>query len=314
MSDAFNLPLAQSAIDRDYLQRDNPELFDHLWSNPLTRVLAMSEGKVLLHEVAGHAEPQLRLLDIEAVPSAQLRVYLGKTTVDQGDEPAGTPVVLAVLGKNSADAVEPNVENWHGLRATGAGLSERDAGLFTQALAIANFHETHKHCAKCGMPTVIEQGGWSRRCFNDQTQTFPRTDPAIIVSVVDDEGRILLGSQGKWESNRWSVLAGFVEAGESLTAAVIREIYEEAGVRVSDVQYLGSQSWPFPYSLMVGFTARLDPAVGAQELKPDLVEIEKVRWFSREEIAAERANLILPPKVSIARALIDHWFGGDIDG
>ena len=314
MSDSFNLPLAQSAIDRDYLERDNPELFDHLWSNPLTRVLAMSEGKVLLVEEGGHAQPQLRLLEVDAVPSAQLRVYLGKTTADQGDQPAGTPVVLAVLGKNSADQVEPDATNWHGLRATGAGLSDRDAGIFTQALAIANFHESHKHCPKCGLPTVIEQGGWSRRCFSDQTQTFPRTDPAIIVAVTDEQDRILLGSQGSWESNRWSVLAGFVEAGESLTAAVMREVYEEAGLRINDINYLASQSWPFPYSLMVAFTAKLDAAAGAQELRPDAVEIEKLRWFSREEIAAERAALILPPKVSIARALIDNWFGGDIDG
>ena len=132
--------------------------------------------------------------------------------------------------------------------------------------------------------------------------------------MVDDHDRILLGSQGVWEDNRWSVLAGFVEPGESLAAAVIREVYEEAGVRVVDVEYLGSQAWPFPYSLMVAFTARLDTSHGPQELAPDGVEIEKVRWFSREEIAAERDELILPGKLSVARSLLDHWFGGDIDG
>lgn len=313
MVQPFTLPLAQSAIDRDYLQRDNPELFDLLWQDSATRVLVLHEGQVLLEGTSQHPTAQLRLFEVEAVPSAQLRVYLGKTTIAQSNQPAGTPVVLAVLSKNGADQIEPNPENWHGLRHSGAGLSARDVGLYTQALAIANFHLTHKHCVRCGQPTVIQQGGWSRKCFNDESQTFPRTDPAIIVAVTDAQDRILLGSQGVWEANRWSVLAGFVEAGESLTAAVVREVFEEAGVYVSDVNYLGSQAWPFPNSLMVGFSARLDEAFGEQEIKPDLLEIAKVRWFSREEIAAERGQLILPPRVSIARALIENWFGGPLD-
>lgn len=314
MAESLNLRLAQSAVDRDYLQRENPDLFDLLWEDPNTRVLAMFEGEVLLQELDGQPLPELRLLPIDAVPSAQMRVYLGKTTVAQGKEPAGTPVVLAVLGSNSANQVEPDKSRWHGLRKTGAGLSARDAGLFAQALAIANFHQKHTYCPTCGTPTTPAQGGWKRTCYNDGTDVFPRTDPAIIVSVIDDQDRILLGSQGVWEENRWSVLAGFVEPGESLSAAVIREVYEEAGVHVSQVEYLDSQAWPFPYSLMAGFTARLDPAAGNQTLVPDGIEIEKVRWFSREEIAAEAAHLILPGKLSIARALIDRWFGGDIDG
>lgn len=304
---------AESAIDRDYLQRDNPDLFDNLWEDPATRVLAMYEGQVLLLGTDDHPQPAIKLLAVEAVPSAQLRVYLGKTLANQLGEPAGTPVVLAVLGTNSANQLEPNPDAWHGLRKTGAGLSARDAELYAQALAIANFHQNHKHCARCGMPTVIEQGGWSRRCFQDQSQTFPRTDPAIIVSVVDPAGRILLGSQGIWEENRWSVLAGFVEPGESLASAVVREVFEEAGVRIADVEYLGSQAWPFPYSLMVAFTAKLDASAGEQQIIADGIEIEKVRWFSREEIAAERDALILPGKLTVGRALIDHWFGGDID-
>jgi len=314
MHTPLGLRPAESLIDRDYTQRENPDLFDNLWENPATRILAMYEGQVLLAGNVAHPTASLRLLTVEDVPSAQLRVYLGKTLTDHGDEPAGTPIVLAVLGTNSANQLEPDPEMWHGLRKTGAGLSLRDAEIYAQGLALANFHLNHKHCPRCGLPTVIEQGGWSRRCFQDQSQTFPRTDPAIIVSVVDDRDRILLGSQGVWEDNRWSVLAGFVEPGESLAAAVIREVYEEAGIRITDVEYLGSQAWPFPYSLMVAFTARIDTSNGPQELAPDGVEIEKVRWFSREEIAAERDELILPGKLSVARSLLDHWFGGDIDG
>mgnify|MGYP000355461969 CR=1 FL=1 len=310
MEHSLHLPLAQSAIDRDAIARDDADLFDRLWENPLTRVLAMHDGKVQLN-----SERQvLTLHEVSRVPSAQLRVYLGKTTEPQGAEPAGTPVVLAVLSKNSADQLEANTDAWHGLRATGAGLSARDAGIYAQALALANWHETHKHCPRCGTPTVVEQGGWSRRCFVDDKQVFPRTDPAVIVSVIDDEDRILLGSQGSWEENRWSVLAGFVEPGESLVAAVLREVAEESNIRVVSPEYLGSQAWPFPYSLMIGFTARVDSSMGVQTAVPDGSEIVRLRWFSRDDLLVAAPDIILPSKLTIARALIDRWFGGEIPG
>ena len=128
----LNLVLARHAVDRDYLSRSRPELFDELWQNPLTRVLAMYEGQVLLLEKDGKVQPELRLLEVDAVPSAQLRVYLGKSVDASTNEPAQTPVVLAVLSKNAADLVEPDATKWHNLRKSGAGLSDRDAGLFSQ--------------------------------------------------------------------------------------------------------------------------------------------------------------------------------------
>lgn len=309
MTGSLYLPLAASELDRDATMRDHPELFDLLWNEPLTRVLAMFEGQVLLND-DGTA---LRLLSVEQVPSAQLRAYLGKTTHPQGSEPAGSPIVLAVLSKNAADQLSADSQ-WHGLRKAGTGLSARDVGLFTQGLALANWHQTHAHCPACGTPTVVQQGGWSRRCFNDDRQVFPRTDPAIIVSVIDAEDRILLGGQRVWEENRWSVLAGYVEPGESLEAAVIREVFEEAGIRVVDPVFLGSQSWPFPYSLMLGYTAKADPSFGSQEPVPDGEELVRARWFSRQELATEAPDLVLPSKLTIARALIDRWFGEDIPG
>ena len=314
MSAFANLPAYQFAIDRDAARRDNPDLFDELWADPNTRVLAVHNGKVLLHELDHHPIAKLKLLPVEAVTSASFRVYLGKTTTDER-EPAGTPVVLAVLSENSANQLEPDSSAWHEVRKTALGLSERDSALFLQAMSMANFHSTHTYCPRCGQPTVIQQGGWSRLCFNDGRQTFPRTDPAIIVSVIDDQDRILLGSQGVWEENRWSILAGFVEAGESLTSAVVREVEEESGIRVHEVEYLGSQAWPFPHSLMVGFTARVDSNVGPQELRPDGVEIVKVRWFTRDEIKAAMAekSIILPGPITIARSIIEHWYGGPYD-
>jgi NAD+ diphosphatase len=192
----------------------------------------------------------------------------------------------------------------------GSELSDRDAGLFTQSLAVANWHEINQHCPKCGTPTVIEQGGWARRCFKDDNEIFPRTDPAIIVAITDQEDRILLGSQGTWEQNRWSILAGFVEAGESLEAAVVREMKEECGLEVFDIEYLCSQSWPFPQSLMLGFRAKADSSI---EFLPDGEEIVKLRWFSRADIAAEAKSLLLPSDSTISRALIELWYGSAID-
>jgi NAD+ diphosphatase len=273
-----------------------------------TRVLVLHQGKALVRK--GPSSPELSLLPVEKVPAANLRVYLGKTTIETALEPKGSAIVLAVVNDNSAMSIEADPMLWQSLRTLGSELSDRDAGLFTQSLAVANWHEKNQHCPKCGTPTVIEQGGWVRRCFKDNSEIFPRTDPAIIVAITDQEDRILLGSQGTWEDNRWSILAGFVEAGESLEAAVVREMKEECGLEVFDVKYLYSQSWPFPQSLMLGFTAKADSSI---EFLPDGEEIVKLRWFSRPEIAAEAKSLLLPSDSTISRALIELWYGSAID-
>jgi NAD+ diphosphatase len=268
----------------------------------------MHGGKVLLR--AGSETPKLNLMPVDQVPTANLRAYLGKTTSATSYEANGAAIVLAIVNDNSANQIEPDSSKWIGLRRLGAVLSDRDAGLFTQALALCNWHETNQHCPKCGTPTVIEQGGWSRRCFKDNNEIFPRTDPAIIVAITDQQDRILLGSQGTWEHNRWSVLAGFVEAGESLEAAVVREMKEECGLEVFDIQYLYSQSWPFPQSLMLGFSAKADSSI---EFLPDGEEIVKLRWFSRAEIKAEAKSILLPSDSTISRSLIELWYGSPID-
>lgn len=313
MADLLHLPLAREAINRDNTARFDPDLFDHLWENELTRVLVLSEGKTLLKGDVGSPAPVLRLLRVEEVPSAQLRVYLGKTLADESGVAADSPIVLAVLSKNSADQIEPDENAWAGLRHTGLGLSARDSGIYAQALALANWHDTHVYCSRCGMPTVIQEGGWSRRCFSDDSQVYPRTDPAVIMAVVDQDDRLLLGSQGTWDENRYSLLAGFVEPGESLAAAVIREVFEESGIVVEDPEYLASQAWPFPYSLMCGFTAKVSNS-HAQQLRPDGIEIARLRWFSREDIAVMVASgeLKLPGRLSISRAIIEHWYGEEI--
>lgn len=306
MSIPLVLPMAQAVLNRDAEARDDSELFDKLWLEDETRIIVLSKGKTLIQD--GH----LRLLTTEQATAGKYRVYLGRTTVELGDQKIGTAVVLSVLSDNAAKAIEPDESKWYELRRSGAGLHPRDAALFTQALAIHNWHETHQHCPACGAITVMQQGGWSRLCVSEDRQLFPRTDAAVIVSITDDQDRILLGTQGSWEQNRWSILAGFVEAAESLEAAVVREMLEESGLLVTNPVYLASQAWPYPYSLMLGFQATLDPSNGPESIRPDGIEIAKLRWFSREELKAEAAHILLPSKISIARSLIEHWMGEEI--
>lgn len=293
----LNLPLAHTALDRDYLTREQSELFNDLWKSAEALVLPMLKGKVLLN-----SQSELKLLPTSKVPKDSALAYLGK------DLESSLPVVLAVLDDAQAFDLEPATEKWHGLRRSGIGLSPRDAAIFTQGLALANWHSTHEYCPRCGSRTEVVRSGWVRRCAADELELFPRTDPAVIVSVIDSEGRILLGSQGVWEENRFSILAGFVEPGESLEAAVVREMQEEAGILVANPKYLGSQAWPFPFSLMLGYTAEY---VGGT-LTPDGEEIVKLRWFSREELKAEASELLLPGRLSIARSLIEQWLGEEL--
>lgn len=305
MPDSFlsRLPLSRFEIDRDYLAREREDLFEQLWADPATRILPIFQGSALL------ASPTaLALLPVDAVPAGELRVYLGRSTSETSPEPAGTPIVAVLL----EDAGHLAEAEWGNLRALGDVLSDRDAGIFTEALGILNWHGSHRFSPRTGEATVAEKGGWVRRDPVSDTEVFPRTDAAIIVGIVDDDDRILLGSNALWESNRYSLLAGFVEPGESLESAVVREVFEESGIRVVDPVYLGSQPWPFPASLMLGFLARVDPAHGT-ETTPDGAEILDLRWFSRDELAAALTEIKLPGPTSIARAILEEWFGGPID-
>jgi NAD+ diphosphatase len=186
-------------------------------------------------------------------------------------------------------------------------LAEDEAPLFAAALSLAWWHSRHLFCANCGASTEIERGGWSRRCPECSAQHFPRVDPVVIM-LAEHEGRLLLGRQPQYPPGRYSALAGFLEPGESIEAAVARELHEEAGIRVADVTYVASQPWPFPSSLMIGCHAR---ALG-DELTIDRTELDDARWFTGEEIAAALkgdpdAAFQAPPRFAIARTLLEHW-------
>ncbi len=299
--------LARSELDRDYLSRLGG--VDALLEDSSTRLVVLHEGRAL-----GTSEGALALVDptaVEVDPDAV--VFLGRARASSADLEQGAAVLALVVSE--ADAVRLGEQgSWLDLRRVGALLTPRDAGLFTQALALANWHGTAAFSSATGEATSVAQAGWVRIDPSTGRESYPRTDPAVIVAVLDDDDRILLGSNVEWDERRFSLLAGFVEPGESLEAAVIREIFEEAGLVVEDPEYRGSQPWPFPASLMVGFEARV-AAGEPSEPRPDGTELRELRWFTREELAADAASgrVLLPGPASIARAIVEDWFGGPID-
>jgi NAD+ diphosphatase len=213
---------------------------------------------------------------------------------------------LFALDMDSADP--PSGTRVAGLREAASVLSQAEGGLVAHATGLVNWHRRHPHCSVCGARTEVAEAGYVRRCPSCGAMHHPRTDPVVIMLVVDGD-RALLGRQARWPPGRYSALAGFVEPGETLEEAVAREVREEAGVEVHSVRYQSSQPWPFPSSLMLGFVA--DYAGG--EAAPRDKELEDVRWFSRAELEEIRAGRVegmhLPPPIAIARTLVDGWLG-----
>ncbi len=299
------LPLSRSEIDRDHLGRAGG--VEGLLADPATRAVVLHNGKALLSGPAA-----LAVLPAASIPH-NAALYLGRAIGDALDLPAGSPVVALLLDDGQAATIgAEGAAEWGDLRRLGHRLGERDAGLFTQALALANWHAAYGFSPRTGEPTTVGAAGWTR-LGSDGREVFPRTDAAVIVGITDADDRMLLGSNALWEANRFSLLAGFVEPGESLEAAVIREVREESGLQVADPVYLGSQPWPFPASLMVGFRARVpegESTVGT----PDGEEILELRWFTRDQLrdAAASGEIILPGPTSIARAIVEDWYGDEI--
>lgn len=192
------------------------------------------------------------------------------------------------------------------LRQVAPQLDAVNGNLLAYARAMATWHRRHQFCGACGAPTVSRDAGHVRRCSNDDCglQGFPRTDSAVIM-LVHDQNRCLLGRQASWPPGMFSTLAGFVEPGESLEHAVAREVFEEVGLHVDEVEYHSSQPWPFPTSIMLGFWAE----AASRELRIDSQEIEEARWFEAAELheLMARRELRLPPRMAISRRLIDDW-------
>jgi NAD+ diphosphatase len=274
-----------SPVDRAGTRRTDRAWVEERITDPGSRALLITDGGVVVDDDRLARVPvnggDPILLGLEDDGSALFAVDLG-----EADPPSGTSAV--------------------GLRDAAALLSQGEGGLVAQATGLVNWHRRHPRCSVCGSPTEIAEAGYVRRCPNCGAIHHPRTDPVVIMLVVDGD-RALLGRQARWPPGRYSALAGFVEPGESLEEAVAREVREEAGSEVREPRYVSSQPWPFPSSLMLGFVAEY----AGGEVSARDHELEDVRWFSRqelEEICAGRGDgLHVPPPIAIARRLIDGW-------
>lgn len=314
--------LARSSVRRNHLSRGTDGDLSAVWARPGTRGVLAHRGYLLI--ASGH----LVTVTADQVPEGGTQIYLGidpdgadRIGVDLDD--AGRSAVDARLAaERDRDAedlldgpttgIHVTEPTWLDLRHVATELDDLDIGLACSLVAVGNWHRTHTHSPRNGSPTRPAVGGWVRRDPETGSEHFPRTDPAVIMAVVHTDGdgteRLLLGNNAQWPADRYSLLAGFVEPGETLEAAVIREVWEEAGVDCVRPVYVGSQPWPFPSSLMLGFTAE---AV-SRDTRADGDEITRVRWFTREELTAETAagTVWVPGDVSIAGQILSAWLAG----
>ncbi|AEM81244.1 NAD(+) diphosphatase [Streptomyces sp. 4503] len=289
---------APSGIDRSAHHRLDEAWLAAAWSHPTTRVFVVSGGQALVDDTPDGRTELVMTPSFEAPPTENHRYFLG--TDQEG-------VRYFALQKDSLPGRMDQSARPAGLREAGALLSERDAGLLVHAVALENWQRLHRFCSRCGERTMIAAAGHIRRCPACGAEHYPRTDPAVIMLVRDEQDRALLGRQVHWPEGRFSTLAGFVEPGESIEQAVVREVAEEAGVTVGEVEYVASQPWPFPSSLMLGFMAQATSSL----IQVDGEEIHEARWFSRDDLrAAIESGEVLPPSgISIAARLIELWYG-----
>jgi len=282
-------------LDRNAHLRQDPAWFERALDDPGSRVIPVWQSRNL---VTDEESPRAVLLDLSHVP------------LDARDPER--LILLGVFGGAHCFAYElealeaPELQagaRFEDLRLLTSRLKAADAGLLAYARAMVTWRKRHRYCGGCGSQTLASRGGHALVCTNPacRTEQFPRIDPAIIV-LVSDGDRALLGRQATWPPGRYSTIAGFVEPGESLEDAVAREVLEETGILTGAVAYHSSQPWPFPASLMLGFTAQ---AISTEVQRRD-EELEDARWFTRAELATGAA--ILPPRQSISFALIEHWF------
>ncbi|KQZ74978.1 NAD(+) diphosphatase [Nocardioides sp. Root151] len=294
--------LAAGAHARMAERRDDDAWLAEKWADPKTRVLL----------VAG-----TRLRSAGAGPS----------WVSPEEAPDGTRILLGEHAGRAhfAMLIDPEHalgerEEWVGLRALAPHFMDHDsseAPLAFHAIGLAEWHWRTRHCPVCGGRLESRQSGHLLACTECEREQFPRTDPAVIMVVAigepgSDDERCLLGRGAGWGEGRFSTLAGFVEPGESLEDAVRREVFEEVGVEVGQVDYFGNQPWPLPTSLMLGFVGRATTT----DIVLDGDEMAEARWFTRAEMRAEAeaGTIVLPGGISISRSLVEHWYGGPLPG
>ena len=291
-------------LDRASELRSDEAALDRLWS--AAKIIRVSDSKLASDGKSLqflNAAEVLKLISAHIFTSGD-KYFLG---IDSATQVAYFAWDCDEVGKSAGDK---SSEGLASLRELGATLDEFHLGISMHAIALSNWHRSHPHCSKCGALTESALGGSVRVCVKDQSQHHPRTDSAVIVLVKDKEDRILLGHQPIWPDGRFSTFAGFLEPGETFEQCVSREVFEESGVSVSKINYLGSQPWPFPASIMIAFEAVIDDPSAA---RPDGEEIVEVRWYSRAQLRTEMedGSLLLPPIISVARKMIERWFGAE---
>lgn len=295
-----------SPIDRGSDLRTDAAKLEQLWKK--AQIIQLVDARLSATNDA------LTFIDARAVSELSdsfvegERFFLGISRDD--DQPYfawSTTWINQPIDDGSGDFEKDKYQGFKTLREVGGNLDAEDLTLAMHAVGLANWHENHTHCSKCGAQTVSDLGGSVRVCVEDSTQHHPRTDPAVIVLVRDADDRILLGHQPIWPEKRFSTFAGFVETGESFEECVSREVFEEAGIYPSQVKYITSQPWPFPASIMIAFEAF---AERPQDARPDGQEITAVRWLSRDEMKQTVASgeILLPPGISVARRMIESWY------
>ncbi len=304
-------PFAGGGLDRATHLRAETEWVSRRRSDPSSRVVPVWCSRNLVRgaarEPASEAEGAAYepvLLPPEAAASCSVParewIFLG---LEEGSD--GQRALFAAEVPETREPAIDGAGEFLDLRRVGAMLGQRDGSLLAYSRALITWSRRHRFCGTCGTPTESAQGGHVRRCGNETcgAEHFPRMDPAIIVLVTDGD-RCLLGRKDIWPEGVYSTLAGFVEPGESLSEAVVREVREESGIEVGSVRYRSSQPWPFPASLMLGFRAE---RVGG-ELSVARQELVDARWFERADFARRREiGLRLPGRVSISRRLIQDW-------
>lgn len=316
--------MASGQFDRDAVRRNDANYLNSLKDSPNTSyilVTACGEVAIKSTHVYGQApHGGLTPPDLANMEAEQL-LELNHAQVAQLPFSPQEPYYLGKYGEKSYLALRVEAlsqqleENWQHcfapLRAVAGILEPYQGELAAAAVALATWDKNTKFCERCGASLETACAGWEKRCTACAHITYPRTDPAIIVAITDDAERLLLIHGATWQPGRYSVVAGFVEAGESLEAAVAREALEETGIKISQASYYVSQPWPFPRSLMFAFTAR---AGGQQEPKADMQEVGHAFWVSREEFTqlVLEGKVIVPGRASSGHALVRAWYGREL--
>ena len=316
--------MASGQFDRDAARRNDANYLNSLKDSPNTSyILVTARGEVAIKSthVSGQApHGGLTPPDLAHMEAEQL-LELSHAQVAQLPFSIQEPYYLGKYGEKSYLALRVEApsqqleENWQHcfapLRAVAGILEPYQGELAAAAVALATWDKNTKFCERCGASLKLACAGWEKHCTACAHITYPRTDPAIIVAITDDAERLLLIHGATWQPGRYSVVAGFVEAGESLEAAVAREALEETGIKVSQASYCSSQPWPFPRSLMFAFTAR---ASGQQTPKADMQEVGHAFWASREEFTqlVLEGKVIVPGRASSGHALVRAWYGREL--